>query len=228
MTRGCRRGNEGKRDVIARSSITPSPWVSGLDRGRCRKKAMALSRAIDVAAQGRGEGDLSRFGRTRFAADWDAGCSAVRRDSRAHALPASERQGASQLLVETASHLQCRHAHGAHSGRHDPACRNRRKSGCASNLQACWFEERPEGEVRTRHADTPGWCRFQRLCRRRPRCTPSRAVIPETAMVPLEALIADILELGYDRRFRPRTDRPAHRWRKVRTGSRQTRGRAPV
>ncbi|MDG2004242.1 MAG: sugar phosphate isomerase/epimerase [Novosphingobium sp.] len=98
-----------------------------------------------------------------------------------------------QLLVETASHLNV-DLHLAHTLDDTIRLAEIAGIGVCIELQACWFEGNLKEKFRrampntglVQVSDFIGGDRF----------TPSRAVIGD-GMVPLEALLGDILELGY-------------------------------
>ncbi len=167
----------------------PIAMGSSLDKAG-PEESENLSRAIDVAAQVGAKGIYLVSG-GRGTLDWDG---AARRFAEiiAPCLDAAKGKGIG-LLVESTSHLNA-DMHIAHTLDDTIRLAEIAGIGVCIELQACWFE----GGLKEKFRRAMPMAGLVQVSDYVPgdRWTPSRAV-PGDGMVPLEALLRDILDLGY-------------------------------
>ncbi|MCB2078022.1 MAG: sugar phosphate isomerase/epimerase [Novosphingobium sp.] len=174
------------------AAIVNHPIAMGSNLERAGpEETEALSRAIDVAHRVGAKGIYLVSG-GRGSLSWDAAAARFA-DLVAPCLGDAKAKGV-QLMVETASYLNA-DMHLAHTL--DDTIRLAEIAGISVciELQACWFEAGLKEKFRRAMPNT-GLVQVSDYVAG-DRFTPSRAV-PGDGMVPLEALLGDVLEAGYN------------------------------
>lgn len=168
----------------------PVAMASNLERAG-PEETEALARAIDTASLV-GAPAIYLVSGGRGSLDWDA---AARRFAEivAPCLDAAQAKGV-KLLVETASHLNA-DIHMAHTLDDTIRLAEIAGIGVCIELHACWFE----GGLKEKFARAMPLTGLVQVSDyvSGDKSTPCRAV-PGDGMVPLERLLGDLLDLGYD------------------------------